>query len=87
MPMRALTAGLTVATDYEGTLGVQIEATDSADTPWRGTLNAQLAQAAIHRHFANGRTETLSLGDGPVRAELTEHDLSAGLGLDAGSAG
>lgn len=87
MPMRALTAGLTVATDYEGTLGVQIEATDSADAPWRGTLNAELAQAAIRRHFANGRTETLSLGDGLVRAELTEHDLSAGLGLDAGSAG
>jgi translocation and assembly module TamB len=87
MPMRALTAGLTVATDYEGTLGVQIEATDSADTPWRGTLNAQLAQAAVRRHFASGRTETLSLGDGLVRAELTEHDLSAGLGLDAGSAG
>jgi translocation and assembly module TamB len=87
MPMRSLTAGLTVATDYEGTLGVQIEATDSADTPWRGTLNAQLAQAAIRRHFASGRIETLSLGDGLVRAELTEHDLSAGLGLDAGSAG
>ena len=87
MPMRALTAGLTVATDYEGTLGVQIEATDSAQTPWRGTLNAQLAQAAIRRHFANGRMETLSLGDGLVRAELTEHDLSAGLGLDAGKAG
>ena len=87
MPMRALTAGLTDATDYEGTLGVQIEATDSAETPWRGTLNAQLAQAAIRRHFANGRMETLSLGDGLVRAELTEHDLSAGLGLDAGSAG
>jgi len=29
----------------------------------------------------------LSLGDGLVRAELTEHELSAGLGLDAGSAG
>ncbi len=87
MPMRALTAGLTDATDYEGTLGVQIEATDSAETPWRGTLNAQLAQAAIRRHFASGRVETLSLGDGLVRAELTEHDLSAGLGLDAGNAG
>ena len=87
MPMRALTAGLTVATDYEGTLGVQIEATDSAETPWRGTLNAQLAQAAIRRHFASGRIETLNLGDGLVRAELTEHDLSAGLGLDAGNAG
>jgi len=87
MPMRTLTAGLTVATDYEGTLNVQVEATDSAGAAWRGSLNGQLMQAAIRKHFSNGRVETLSLGDGLVRAELTEHELSAGLGLDAGSAG
>ena len=92
LPMRTLTAGLTAATDYEGTLSVQVEATDSAQAPgeeasWRGSLNAQLARAAIRKHFASGRVETLSLGDGLVRAELSEHELSAGLGLDAGSAG
>jgi translocation and assembly module TamB len=87
LPMRTLTAGLTAATDYEGTLTVTLEGSDSADAPWRGSLNAQLAHAAVRKHFANGRVETLNLGDGLVRAELSEHDLSAGLGLDAGSAG
>ncbi|MGA8706372.1 MAG: translocation/assembly module TamB domain-containing protein, partial [Steroidobacteraceae bacterium] len=87
LPMRTLTAGLTDLTDYDGTLGVQIDAVDTPQAPWRGTINAQLAHAAIHKHFANGRTETLNLGDGLVRAELTEHELTAGLGLDAGSAG
>jgi translocation and assembly module TamB len=87
LPMRTLTAGLTSATDYEGTLTVQVEATDSAAAPWRGKLNAQLTQAAIRKHFASGRIETLSLGDGLVRAELSEHELSAGLGLDAGQSG
>jgi translocation and assembly module TamB len=87
LPLRTLTAGLTDLTDYEGTLSVQVDAVDSAQAPWRGTINAQLAHAAIRKHFANGRTETLSLGDGLVRAELTEHELSAGLGLDAGNAG
>jgi translocation and assembly module TamB len=87
LPMRTLTAGLTDLTDYEGTLSVQVDALDSAQAPWRGTINAQLAHAAVRKHFASGRTETLNLGDGLVRAELTEHELSAGLGLDAGTAG
>jgi translocation and assembly module TamB len=87
LPMRTLTAGLTDLTDYDGTLSVQVDAVDTAQVPWRGTINAQLVHAAIHKHFASGRTETLSLGDGLVRAELTEHELTAGLGLDAGSSG
>ena len=87
LPMRTLTAGLTDLTDYDGTLSVEVDALDTAQAPWRGTVNARLSQAAVHKHFANGRVETLSLGDGLVRAELTEHELSAGLGLDAGKAG
>jgi translocation and assembly module TamB len=87
MPMRTLTAGLTVATEYDGTLSVQVDATASAQSPWRGGLEAHLTHAAVMKHFANGRTETLNLGDGLVQAELTEHDLTAGLALDAGPAG
>jgi translocation and assembly module TamB len=87
LPMRTLTAGLTDLTDYDGTLSVEVDALDTAQAPWRGTVNARLAHAAIRKHFANGRTEMLSLGDGLVRAELTEHELTAGLGLDAGKSG
>jgi translocation and assembly module TamB len=87
MPMRTLTAGLTAATDYDGTLSVQVDASASAQTPWRGGLEAHLLHAAVLKHFANGRTETLNLGDGEVKAELTEHDLTAGMALDAGAAG
>lgn len=87
LPIRTLTAGLSDLTDYEGTLSVEVEAVDTAQAPWRGTVNARLAHAAIIRHLANGRSETLNLGDGLVRAELTEHELTAGLGLDAGKAG
>ena len=68
LPLRTLTAGLTAATDYEGTLTVQVEANDSQDNLWHGSLNAQLSGAAIRKHFENGRVETLSLGDGLVRA-------------------
>jgi translocation and assembly module TamB len=87
MPMRALTAGLTVATDYDGMLSVGINATGIAGEPWRGTVQAQLQDAAIHRHFRNGRIETLDLGDGTVAAEIREHDLYGELALDAKAAG
>jgi translocation and assembly module TamB len=87
MPMRALTAGLTVATDYDGLLSVGINATGVAGEPWRGTVKAQLQDAAIHKHFRNGRIETLDLGNGTVAAEIREHDLYGELALDARSAG
>jgi translocation and assembly module TamB len=87
LPLRTLTAGLTAATDYDGTLSVQLDASASASSPWRGGLEAHLAHAAIHKHFANGRSETLNLGDGSVLAELSEQDLTASLALDAAAAG
>jgi translocation and assembly module TamB len=87
MPMRALTAGLTVATDYDGMLSVGINATGVTGEPWRGSVRAQLQDAAIHKHFRNGRVETLDLGDGTVAAEIRQHDLYGELSLNAKAAG
>jgi translocation and assembly module TamB len=87
MPMRALTAGLTVDTEYDGMLSVGIDATGLAGEPWRGTIKAQLQNAAIHKHFRNGRVETLDLGNGTVAAEIRERDLYGELALDAKAAG
>ncbi|HEX4377131.1 MAG TPA: translocation/assembly module TamB domain-containing protein [Steroidobacteraceae bacterium] len=87
MPMRAMTAGLTNATDYDGSLSVSLNAAATGDEPWRGELKATLEDAAIRKHFPNGRTETLNLGNGTVAARIREHDLSGELALDAGGAG
>ena len=87
LPMRAMTAGLTPGTEYDGTLGISIDASAAADEPWRGSLNATLADAAIHRHFINGRVETLDLGTGTVTGQLTGHELTGELALDAGASG
>ena len=87
LPMRTLTAGLTGATDYDGLLSVSINANANGNEPWRGNLKARLDGAAIHKHFRNGRTETLDLGDGTVSVLFREHDLSGDLALDAGAAG
>ena len=87
LPMRAMTAGLTSGTEYDGTLSVTVDAGGSGAEPWHGSLNARLANAAVIKHFLNGRIETLDLGTGTVGAQMTEHELSAELALDAGNAG
>jgi translocation and assembly module TamB len=87
LPLRTLTAGLTAATDYEGTLTINLDAAAGSDTPWHGSLRAQLSDAAIVRHFGSGRLETLQLGTGMIDAQLNETELSASLALNSGSAG
>jgi translocation and assembly module TamB len=87
LPMRAMTAGLTSGTEYDGRLSVTVEASGSEREPWRGSLHARLANAAIHKHFINGRVETLDLGTGTVGVQITEHELTGELALDAGDAG
>jgi translocation and assembly module TamB len=87
MPMRALTAGLSIATDYDGRLSVAANATATGAEPWRGSIKAKLEDASIHKHFQNGRVETLDLGNGTVTALIRAHDLTAELALDADTAG
>jgi translocation and assembly module TamB len=87
LPMRAMTAGVTAGTDYDGTLSVTIAAMAAGDEPWRGSLHAQLENAALHRHFANGRIETLDLGTGTITGQIDQHELTGDLALDAGNAG
>jgi translocation and assembly module TamB len=87
LPMRAMTAGLTSGTEYDGTLGIAIDAGGAAAEPWRGSLHAQLANAAIHKHFLNGHVETLDLGNGTVTGQISAHELTGELALDAGEAG
>jgi translocation and assembly module TamB len=87
LPMRAMTAGITPGTEYDGTLSAAIEASAADGEPWRGRAHAQLVNAAIRKHFSNGRIETLDLGTGSITGQINEHELSGDLALDAGDAG
>jgi translocation and assembly module TamB len=87
LSMHAMTAGVTPGTEYDGTLSIAVDAQASAGEPWRGSLRAQLANAALHRQFINGRVETLDLGNGTVTGQISEHELSGELALDAGESG
>jgi translocation and assembly module TamB len=87
LPLRAMTAGITPGTEYDGTLSVSVDATASGGEPWRGSVHAQLANAAIHKHFVTGRVETLDLGNGTVTGQISAHELAGDLALDAGASG
>jgi translocation and assembly module TamB len=88
VPLRALTAGLSTATDFDGrvSLDAQAEAVDAA-APWSGSINGTLADAALRHHLSGGRIESFSLGNGKVQAQLDAGGLTASVGLDAGAAG
>jgi translocation and assembly module TamB len=88
VPLGALTAGLRTDTDFDGrvSLDAQAEAA-SAASPWSGSINGTLADAALRHRLSSGRVESFSLGNGKVQAQLAAGGLTASVGLDAGAAG
>ncbi len=87
LPLRALTAGLSNVTEFDGTLGIEAGATAAADGIWLGRLRAQLSSAAVRHRVSSGRTESFSLGTGNVNVDLDPRGFSGTAELDAGVAG
>jgi translocation and assembly module TamB len=85
LPLRALTAGLSGATDFEGKVSLEAHAeSTSAATGFAG-LKATLADASLRHRLSGGRVETFSLGAGSVEATLDAAGLVASVALDAGA--
>ncbi len=87
MPLRAFTAGLAQDTDYNGTINLQGELAGGPDGLPIGSLSAELMGAELLHLLGNGRTETLSLGTGTVRASATADAFQAHVALDGGISG
>jgi translocation and assembly module TamB len=87
LPLRALTAGLIAATDFDGTLSVNAEANAHREGGWIGSLRSQLQGAAIRHRHSNGRMESFDLGTGSVSVTLGADTLVANVGLNAGNTG
>ncbi len=87
VPLRALTAGLSTATDFDGRVSLTAQADAVGDAPWTGSISGTLADAALHHHLSGGRVESFSLGNGSVQATLDPTGLKASVGLEAGEAG
>lgn len=87
LPLAALTAGLSDATQFDGTLGVEAHVMAEPDAPWRGQLRGQLRSAVVRHRLGSGRTESFNLGTGDVSGDLDGQGLSLTAALDAGDAG
>lgn len=83
LPMSALTAGLTPAVQYEGTLNIVANAGAPHGSPWQGELRAELSQAALRHKLASGREDVLRLGTGLVTVNADAAAVIGEVKLDA----
>ena len=87
VPLRTLTAGLGTETEFDGRVSLDAQAQGAAGSPWTGSVNGSLTDAAVRHHLGSGKVESFSLGTGSVQAQLDAGGLSASVGLDAGAGG
>ena len=87
VPLSALTAGVAGDTKYAGQVSLEARAESLPAAPWTGTITGALADAVVQHHLSGGRIESFSLGNGNVQAALDASGLTAGVILDAGTAG
>ena len=87
VPLRALTAGLSSDTTFEGQVSLDLRAAAPAGEPWSASFIGALADASVRHRLSGGRVESFNLGNGDVQATLDAAGLKASVGLDAGVAG
>ncbi|HVH82828.1 MAG TPA: hypothetical protein VM713_00790, partial [Steroidobacteraceae bacterium] len=71
LPLSALTAGMTPAVQYQGTVDLLLRAAGGLQTPSTGTLRAQLTDAVLSHRLLSKRIEHTRIGSGTVTASAT----------------
>ncbi|MBS0367383.1 MAG: translocation/assembly module TamB domain-containing protein [Proteobacteria bacterium] len=87
LPLHTLTAGLTNAVEYRGTISARAAVAGGAATPVTGTLRAELVQAEILHKLASKHVERTRIGSGLVTATATPTTLTAQADLGDGQVG
>ena len=87
LPLATLTAGMTPAVEYQGTLGASLELTGSAGKPVQGTLRMTLANGVLSRRLVSGTVEHTSIGSGLLTANAGPRTIHAQASLTAGAIG
>jgi translocation and assembly module TamB len=87
LPLSALTAGMTPAVQYQGTIDLLARAAGGALTPITGTLRAQLTDAVLAHRLASKKIEHSRIGSGTVTASATPEALSVAAVLEDGDVG
>jgi translocation and assembly module TamB len=86
LPLNTLTAGMTPAVEYVGTLSALAYLSGGANRPVQGQLRVQLADAAIDHKLASRKVERTRIGSGNISLIATDTLLSAQLELGEGGA-
>ena len=87
VPLRALTAGLTTDTTFDGQVSLNLRAQAPAGAPWTASFIGALADASVRHRLGSGRVEIFNLGNGNVQLALDAAGLLGSVGLEAGAAG
>ena len=87
LPLNTLTAGMTPAVEYLGTLSALARVSGGATTPVQGTLQAQLAHAEVDHKLASHKVEHTRIGSGTITASATPTLISAQLSIGDAEAG
>jgi translocation and assembly module TamB len=87
LPLATLTAGMTPAVEYAGTLGAYAQVAGGAAKAVQGTLTAQLANAEIVHKLVSHKMEHTRIGSGTVQLTATPNLISAHANLGDGSVG
>src|SRR5438309_3553717 len=87
LPLNTLTAGMTPAVEYLGTVTALAHLSGGADTPLVGTLRAELTGAELAHKLASHRIEHTRIGSGTVTLNATPALVSAQADLGDGEVG
>ncbi|MBV8496851.1 MAG: translocation/assembly module TamB domain-containing protein, partial [Gammaproteobacteria bacterium] len=87
LPLATLTAGMTPAVEYLGTVSAFAQFAGGATAPLQGTLRAQLEDAAINHKLASHKVEHTRIGSGTITASATPAQLAAQIELGDGEVG
>jgi translocation and assembly module TamB len=87
LPLHTLTAGMTPAVEYLGTLSALARLAGGGTAPVQGTLNAQLSDAAIDHRLASHKIDHTRIGSGTITATATATLISAQADLGEGGIG
>ena len=87
LPLSTLTAGLTAAVEYQGTISVGARLFGGDGKLTEGGLRVQLSDAILSRRLVSGRTEHTSIGSGVLTATATPDSIDAQASLTSGEIG
>jgi translocation and assembly module TamB len=87
LPLSTLTAGLSQAYTYEGTIDLRGELSGRPGSLPVGLVSGHLVDARLRHRIGSSREQVLSLGTGTIDANASTETFSVRVGLDAGEAG